>query len=194
MTSEVRHLLLTCEVCQTAKTGKPPEVPGKRRFHAGRPWQRLAIDLVGPLPLLNQGNHWILVLMDHFTHWQDALASPDATPPNVVSILEERVLCFLGVPEVIHSDQGTQFESKFMDSLCKWWESARPELPLTDHKPMGSWSVIIEHWGHPAYDSPRWRPRDWDQVLPHTMWALRALPHASTKETTNYLMRGGNSD
>lgn len=36
------------------------------------------------------------------------------------------------------------------------------------------------------YNSPRWRPHDWDRV--HTMRTLRALPHSSTKETANYLM------
>lgn len=33
-------------------------------------------------------------------------------------------------------------------------------------------------------------PCNWDQVLPHLMRALRALPHMATQETAHYLMLG----
>jgi hypothetical protein len=67
MTADVRRLVGTCEVCQVAKNGGLPGVAGRRRLYAGRPWQRVAIDLVGPMPTTPRGNNWILVITDHFT-------------------------------------------------------------------------------------------------------------------------------
>ena len=75
-------------------------------MYAGRPFQKLAVDLVGPLPLTKRKNRWALVLTDHFTRWQDAIALPDATAPTVATALDERVFAYWGLPEQLHSDQG----------------------------------------------------------------------------------------
>ena len=39
----------------------------------------------------------------------------------IAEMLEERVFCYFGVPERIHTDQGAQFESKLMAELCALW-------------------------------------------------------------------------
>ena len=78
----------------------------------------MAVDLVGPMPETSRGNRWILVLVDHFTRWQDAPAIPDATAPVVAATLDERVLCYMGLPEEIHTDRRDQFESQLMTELC----------------------------------------------------------------------------
>lgn len=60
----------------------------------------MAVYLVGPRPESAKGNRWILVSTDHFT-----LVIPDAT--IVAAALDERMLCYLGLPKWIHIDQGT---------------------------------------------------------------------------------------
>ena len=121
MTTEVRAVVRGCEVCQAAKGGGTTSSGGRQRLYAGRPWQKVAVDLVGPMPETARGNKWILVLIDHFTRWQDAIALPDATAPVVATALDERVFCYLGLPEQIHTDQGAQFESQLMAELCQLW-------------------------------------------------------------------------
>ena len=79
------------------------------------------MDLVGPMPLTPRGNRWILVLTDHFTRWQDALAIPDATAPVIATTLDERVFRYFGLPKVIQTDQGAQFECRLMKELCTLW-------------------------------------------------------------------------
>ena len=74
MTADVRRVVRSCEVCQAAKSGGNHQPGGRQRLFVGRPWQKVAVDLVGPMPETNRGNRWILVLTDHFTRWQDALA------------------------------------------------------------------------------------------------------------------------
>ena len=117
----VRKAARSCEICQAAKHGGTKGPQGRQRLHAGRPWQKVAVDLVGPMPETARGNRWILVLVDHFTRWQDALAIPDATAPVVAAALDERVFCYMGLPEQIHTDQGAQFESQLMTELCQLW-------------------------------------------------------------------------
>jgi len=63
MTRDVRLRVRKCEVCQASKHGRPTETAGRRRIHAGRPWQVVAVDLVGPMPTTVRGNNWILVFL-----------------------------------------------------------------------------------------------------------------------------------
>ena len=38
--------------------------------------ERVAIDVVGPLPNTTSGNRFILVAVDYFTRWPEAYATP----------------------------------------------------------------------------------------------------------------------
>jgi len=109
MTRDVRLWVRQCEVCQASKHGRPTEITGRHRLYAGRPWQIVAVDLVGPMPLSTRGNTWILVLTEHFTRWADALVIPDATAPTVARALDQNVFCYLEILEQINTDQGAQF-------------------------------------------------------------------------------------
>ena len=90
-------------------------------LYAGYPWRQVGIDLVGPFPETARGNKWILVLTDHFSRWQDALPLVDAKAETVAKALDTRVFAYLGVPEILHSDRGRQFESEVMQELCDLW-------------------------------------------------------------------------
>ena len=121
MTAMTRRIIRSCEVCQAAKHRGTKGPQERQRLHAGRPWQSVTVDLVGPMPETSKGNRWILVLVDHFTRWQDALAIPDATAPVVAATLDKRVFCYMGLPEQIHTDQEAQFESQLMTELYQLW-------------------------------------------------------------------------
>ena len=67
---------------------------GRKKALRLQPWQKVAVGLVGPFPVTPRVNRWVLVLTDHFTRWQDALALPDAVVANA---LDERVLLLPGI-------------------------------------------------------------------------------------------------
>jgi len=146
---------------------------------------------VGPMPETHRGNKWILVLTDHFTRWQDALALPDATAPVVASALDERVFCYLGLPEQIHTDQGAQFESQLMAELCLLWNVEKTRT--TPYHPQAN--GVVERNNRLLGDSLRAmllnRGQDeWDLLLPQIMRAFRGTPHSTTGETPNLMLLG----
>lgn len=99
MTVDVRRPIRSCEVCQTAKRGGIRTIHNMQKMYAGRPWQKVAVDLIGPLPETESRNRWILVFTDHFTSWQDSLAIPDVTAPEVAATPDEQVFCYLRLPD-----------------------------------------------------------------------------------------------
>ena len=112
MVAGVRRLLGTCDVYQMAKS------EGNKRLYASRPWQKVAIDLVGLMPKTQRENQWILVLSDHFTCWQDEIPLVNAIAPTVATALDERIFCYFGLPKQLHSDLGKQFQFRLIAELC----------------------------------------------------------------------------
>ena len=189
MMSEIRKLVRTCETCQLAKHSTVPQSGNRQWLYSGRPWQKVAVDLVGPFPQTERGNQWILVLTDHFTRWQDALPLPDATAPVVAKALDSRIFCYLGLPEQIHADQCAQFQSALMVEHCRLWKIAKSKT--TPYHPQGN--SMVERMNRTLGNSLRSlllgrQQEDWDLLLPQIMRGFRASPHSATGETANYLM------
>ena len=191
VTAHVRRVVRSCEVCQVAKTSRKSTSKEVQRLYSGRPWQKVAIDMVGPLPATQLGNQWILVLTDHFSRWQDALPLPDATAATVAEALDHRIFAYIGLPESIHSDQGSQFQSSLMTELCKLWNVEKSRS--TPYHPEGN--GIVERGNRTMGDSLRSLLVDsgedqWDRLLPHIMRVFRATPHSTTGESPNFMMFG----
>ncbi|KAL3846476.1 hypothetical protein ACJMK2_017463 [Sinanodonta woodiana] len=80
---------------------------------------RIALDIMGPLPETSIGNKYILVIGDYFTKWTEAFALPNQDVIAVASVLVKETICRFSVPRQIHSDKGTQFESKIFQEICR---------------------------------------------------------------------------
>lgn len=90
------------------------------------PFNRIAVDIVGPLVRSKSGNRYILVVNDH------AILYPEAVPMKNVEaerVAMELVKIFsrVGIPKEILSDQGSNFISQLLkkvynllqiDSIC----------------------------------------------------------------------------
>eukprot|EP00794_Sanderia_malayensis_P006406 gene6406-biopygen4734 len=76
------------------------------------------MDYMGPLPETSRGNRHLLVIMDHFTKWCEVFPTKDQKARTVASILVSKVFSRFGPPNVLHSDQGRNFESNLMHEIC----------------------------------------------------------------------------
>src|SRR5271167_1258695 len=67
MAQEVAKYVDTCEVCQQyrAQQGKLQKI----QMPIGQIFERVAMDFVGPLPVTESGNRYILVAVEAVTRW-----------------------------------------------------------------------------------------------------------------------------
>ena len=100
------------------KPGRNNPPSSRQQLYDNRPWQKVAMDLVGSMPRTQRGNQWILVLSDHFTRWQDAIPLIDVTVFTVATAFNERIFCYFGLSEQRRSDLGKQSQSRLMAELC----------------------------------------------------------------------------
>ena len=60
----------------------------------------------------------MLVMVDCFSWWTEACPLPDKTAISVADAFFSNIVCRFGMPSVIHSDQGREFENKVMHEMC----------------------------------------------------------------------------
>ena len=60
----------------------------------GNPLERIAMDILGPLPETPRGNKYILVLGDHFTKWTEAYAMQNMEAATVARIFVNEFVSF----------------------------------------------------------------------------------------------------
>ena len=73
--------------------------------------ERVAVDVLGHLPESEQENKYLLIVADYFTKWTEAFPIRDQEATTVAEIMVKEVVSRYGVPLVLHSDQGCNFES-----------------------------------------------------------------------------------
>ncbi|GBM82950.1 Transposon Ty3-G Gag-Pol polyprotein [Araneus ventricosus] len=79
-----------CRECHACGARKGPKTRTKgrlQRYNVGAPFERIALDILGPLPVTTKGNWFVLVLMDYFTKWQEAIPIPDQEATTVAEEL-----------------------------------------------------------------------------------------------------------
>ena len=102
--------------CNPVKITRAPLIP---MLIVEEPFDRIAIDVVGPLPQSESG---IVVCSDYLTHWPEAFAVPDTTAPTIARLFVENIVCRRGAPRVLPSDQGTIFYLNLFQKYVKLLE------------------------------------------------------------------------
>lgn len=144
----------------------------------GEPFQRIAMDVVGPLPRTNKGNRFILVISDYATRYPEAIPLRSVTAHNVAEVLVD-IFARHGIPEEILTDQGTNFTSALLGELYKLIGvralRTSPYHPQTDG--------LVERFNRTLKSMLRkvlkGEKRSWDRMLPYVLFAYREVPQAT---------------
>jgi hypothetical protein len=104
--------------CQKRAVGQHHIAPSQIKI-VGAPWEQVAIDVLGPLNMTDDENKYLLVLQDYFMKWVEAFALPDQEASTVAEVLTSNVFCHFGMPYELHSNQGSNFESRLISELRK---------------------------------------------------------------------------
>lgn len=84
-----------------------------------RPFKKISMDILGPLPLTQINNKFILVINDYLTRWPETFALQDQKAETIARCFIDNIVTRFGVPEKLLTDQGTNFCSKLMLEICK---------------------------------------------------------------------------
>ena len=181
MQADITRHCQSCDVCQrTIPKGRVTKVPLGSVPLMEEPFQRVAIDLVGPIkPTSERGHRYILVLVDYATRY------PEAVPMRNIdaeSVAEELMVMYsrLGFPKETLTDQGSNFVSGVMKEVSRLLSIRR--LTTTPYHAMcnglvekfnGTLKAMLKKMCEE-------RPRDWDRYISPLLFAYRETPQDST--------------
>lgn len=170
----------SCPECQkgTAK-GRVKKVPLVSIPTIDEPFQRIALDFVGPLPLTESKNRFILVCVDYATKYPIAVALKNQEAETVAEALMG-IFADVGFPNEILTDQGSNFMSELIQELCRLLKVSKlvssPYHPQTNglvEKFNGTLKKMLK-----AYAVKE--PSKWDKHIPYVLFAYREVPNETT--------------
>ena len=186
MAKHVEEHCRQCIVCQKSKLPMPQRAP-LQNVPIGQPWQMIAIDVL-KVPLLTNNNQYLLALQDYFTKWADAIPIPDQTAERITSELI-KIFCTYGPPQILHSDQGRNFESSiFMQTLHAFGVQKSHTSP---YHPQGD--GMVERFNRTLLQLLRTYVKsqeEWEMYIPYVLYAYRTSQYTATKASPYLLLYG----
>ncbi|KAL5004068.1 hypothetical protein ScPMuIL_017524, partial [Solemya velum] len=182
-----------CRKCDTCAARKMPLRKAKapmKQYNVGAPLERIAIDIMGPLPKSRRGCKYLMVVADYFTKWTMAFPIRNQEAVTVAQKLVDEFVSLFGVPLQIHSDQGSNFESQVFREMCKVLgiektrtTAMRPQSDGMIERANRTIESILA-----SFVSKH--QKDWDEYIPLLMMAYRSSIHESTSVSPNKMMFG----
>ncbi|XP_061093063.1 uncharacterized protein LOC133125281 [Conger conger] len=182
-----------CRRCDSCTARKGPTGTSHcqlQQFPTGCPMERVGIDVLGPFPRSEKGNRYILTAMDYFTKWPEAYCLPDQEAETIVDALVEGMFSRLGVPEVIHTDQGRNFESRVFAAMCEKLGSHKTRTTPLHPQSDGLVERFNRTLGQQLAIVTAKHQRDWDAHVPLVLMAYRSATQDSTSCSPALLMLG----
>ena len=72
-------------------------------------FEKISMDIVGPLPETKSGNLYILTIQDNFTKYSLAIPLPNHQASTIADAFVKKFICIFGSPKGVLIDQGRYF-------------------------------------------------------------------------------------
>ena len=102
-------------------------------IYTGEPFERVVMNIIGPLPRTKRGNRYILTVVDHFTKHVEAYPLQYQEAVSIARVFLNEFVSRYRVPYVIHIDEGTNFESNLSRKSASCLVSPKHERARTTH-------------------------------------------------------------
>ena len=156
------------------------------------PFEKVALDIAGPMKLTKSGNRYILGMIDHFSKYPVLIPLKSTDSDTIIEAVFRRWISVFGIPETLHSDRGANLNSEKIKKLCDNLgirkTKTTPYFPQGDGVVERLFRTIKPLIGIVTAD----RQMDWDQSIPFVEMGLRNKKSASTGFSPNEMLFGQN--
>ncbi|KAL1352204.1 hypothetical protein AAHE18_06G150000 [Arachis hypogaea] len=144
----------------------------KNSLKTSHPLHTWVIDFVGPINPQLMGKKLILVAIESFTKWVEAVAIREANAEAVVRFIKENIICRFGLPSVLVSDNGTHFYQ------IKHHKSS-PTTPQGNGQAEAINKSILKILTKVVINAHK----IWSEYLPLALWAYKTTRHGTIEVT-----------
>ena len=148
------------------------------------------LGIMGPFPTAIQQLKFLLVGIDYFTKWVKAEALATIMGKNIRSFVWRCIICRFGIPKVLVSDNGKQFDNDSFRDFCS-------QLGIRNHysspaHPQANGQVEVTNQSLLKIIKTRLEGAKgiWPEELPSVLWAYKTTTRTPTGETPFRLTYG----
>lgn len=178
MSTDVEKYISGCDRCIRRKTNTNSRAP-LVNVTTTYPLELVCMDFL-TLEESKGGIANILVVTDHFTKYSLAIPTRNQTAKTTAEALYNNLIVNYGIPTILHSDQGANFESETIKELCQLLNTKKSHTTI--YHPMGN--AIPERFNRTLLDMlgtlENTQKHNWKKYVPSLVYAYNCTPHEST--------------
>lgn len=187
---DVRQFIKKCDKCQIMKYGRNTIQPMVVTTTATSAFQKIFLDIVGPLDKDLDGNSYILSIQCDLSKFVEVYSLPNKESRTVAAALVNNFILRFGIPNTILTDRGTEFMSSTMTEVCKLLGIEKLNSTSYHHQTIGSLENSHKHLGAYLRTQCDKYPEAWSHWLPYWSFTYNNTVHTITKYTPFELVFG----
>jgi len=152
-------------------------------------FDKVAMDIMGPLPTTRGNNTYILTIQDLLTKFLIAVPLQNAGAIDVADAFTNELICTFGTPKAILTDQGTHFLNSLMRGIARKFKIKH--YKTTAYRPQSNGSVERSHhviWEYLKHFVDK--NNEWDKELKLASFSYNTSLHEGTKYAPHELVFG----
>jgi transposase InsO family protein len=124
MGGDILHFIAACPICQKLRHSQGSVLAALATTTRSTLFECVAVDTIGPLPVDEEGNMYLIVMVCCFSRFVEIEPCKDTSALSAAKALLQLVGRY-GIPGEIQSDQGPQFASQIVDDLMSFLKTSR---------------------------------------------------------------------
>lgn len=191
MRQKIKEYIRRCPTCQKNKTStRTSKEPMVITTTATRAFEKIFLDVVGPLPRSYHGNVFILTLQDDLTKFAWAVPMENHEANTVAHHFVTQFVCLHGIPQSLVTDCGTEFLSRVFKEVCRLLKIR--QTSTTPYHPQSNGSLERSHrtLGEYLRNFVEKDQQNWDTRIPYAMFCHNSSVHSATQFQPYQLVYG----
>ena len=192
MDFDIAFAVAGCVLCQQYKHKQKIKTKEHGSLQAKFLFDKVAMDIAGPLKVTKNGYKYILALVDHFSKYPVLVPMKSIDSESIAEAVFTKWISIFGPPNSLHSDRGSNLNSELVMKLCKEFNIQKTKT--TPYYPQGD--GIVERLFRTVKPLlgivSEERNFDWSQAIPIVEMGLRNKRCASLGFSPNEIIFGRN--
>ena len=192
MRRTIQEWVLACPQCQQNNENPHGQVREPQRVgpYPSRPFERLNMDIVGPLPESLRGHKYVLTVSDLGTRWCEVFPMKDMSAIEVATIFLHQFCLRYGPPKSILTDRGGAFIAEVFNEMCRLMRTQQSLSSAYHPQTNGVTERTHRVFHNILKKTVDFNHSDWDVMIHFAVHAYRTTPHALTGFSPYYLVFG----
>ena len=189
---DVANFVRKCDDCQRYKHSSTHIEPLTITTTSSSAFQKVYLDLMGPLNQDQDDNRYILTIQCELTKFVEAYPIENKESDTVARAFVNNFILRFGIPQTVVTDQGTEFLAKVFKESANILGIKQINSTAYHHQTLGSLENTHKHLGAYLRIQVSKVPDVWSTWIPFWCFAFNNSVHTETKYTPYELVFGKN--